>query len=105
VASYRVLAWRDIPTQVRASDETGARADRKMPRWFMYEISRITMRDGLAGTDDYLEGYAWSDEVERPGTADEVADAVVVELAAKWGRTSEGRRIALDGAAKDDEPA
>jgi len=65
MARYRVLAWREIPTQVKASDETGARADRVMPRWFMQEISRITMREGLAGTDDYLAEFAWSDEVER----------------------------------------
>jgi hypothetical protein len=94
VARYRVLAWRDIPTQVRATDDTGARADRAMPRWFMQEISRITMREGLAGTDDYLAAFEWSDEVERGGTADEVADAVVAELATAFGRTPDGRRVA-----------
>jgi hypothetical protein len=105
MARYRVLAWREIPTQVKASDETGARADRVMPRWFMQEISRITMREGLAGTDDYLAEFAWSDEVERAGTADEVADAVMVELAARAGRTPEGRRLAPGDDKEDDEPA
>jgi hypothetical protein len=98
VARYRVLAWRDIPTQVRATDETGARADRAMPRWFMQEISRITMREGLAGTDDYLAAFAWSDEIEREGTADEVADAVVAEVAAAHGRLPDGRTMRATGA-------
>jgi len=93
MAHYRILAWRDIPTQVRASDATGAVANRRMPKWFMQEISRITMREGLAGTDDYLAAFAWSEEAERDGTADEVADAVLVELAARWGRTPDGRRL------------
>ena len=93
MASYRILAWRDIPTQVRVTDETGARADRKLPPWYMQEISRVTMREGLAGSDDYLSEFAWTDPVERDGTADEVADAVVAEIAASFGRTREGRRI------------
>ncbi len=93
MARYRVLAWRDIPTQVRASDASGTVANRRMPTWFMQEISRITMREGLAGTDDYLAAFAWTDETERDGSAGEVADAVMIELAARWGRTPEGRRL------------
>jgi hypothetical protein len=93
MARYRILAWRDIPTQVRAFDETGAVANRRMPKWFMQEISRITMREGLAGTDAYLAEFEWSDDTERDGTADEAVEAVMVELAARWGRTAEGRRL------------
>lgn len=104
MARYRVLAWRDIPTQLRVTDDTGARADRAMPRWFMQEVSRITMREGLAGTDDYLAAFAWSDEVEREGTADEVADAVVAELAAAFGRTPDGRRIARRAMTDEAQP-
>lgn len=92
MARYRILAWRDIPTQVQVTDGAGARISRPMPRWFMQEISRITMREGLAGTDDYLEQFAWSDEQERDGAADEVADALVAELCARFGRTPDGRR-------------
>ena len=101
MARYRVLAWREIPTQVKASDETGARADRVMPRWFMQEISRITMREGLAGTDEYLAEFEWSAAVERDGGADEVADAVSAELCARFGRTPAGQRIARTGALAD----
>jgi hypothetical protein len=107
MARYRVLAWRDIPTQVRVTDDTGARTDRAMPRWFMQEVSRITMREGLAGTDDYLAAFAWSDEAEREGSADEVADTIVAELAAAWGRAPDGRTLRIAGtaeAAPNDEP-
>lgn len=93
MARYRILSWRDIPTQIHATDETGARVKLAMPRWFMQEVSRITMREGLAGTDDYLDALAWSRQAERPGTADDVAEAVAVELTAKWGRTRDGRRL------------
>lgn len=90
MARYRVLAWRDIPTQVQAADETGGIVNRKMARWFMQEISRITMREGLAGTDDYLEAFAWSEWTERDGGAEEVADAMVEELSARFGRRPDG---------------
>ena len=97
MARYRVLAWREIPTQVQANDSTGAEVKRPMPRWFMQEISRITMREGLAGTDDYLAEFAWTGETERDGTATEVADAVLAELCAGFGRTADGRRIGPSG--------
>ena len=51
MARYRVLSWRDVPTQVEATDASGVRVKRPMARWFMQEISRITMREGLEGTD------------------------------------------------------
>jgi hypothetical protein len=93
MARFRVLAWRDIPTQVQAADGTGTTATRMMARWFMQEISRITMREGLAGTDDYLEAFAWSAWTEREGGADAVADAVVEELAAGFGRRPDGHTL------------
>ena len=103
---YRVLAWRDIPTQIEATDASGAVVKRPMPRWFMQEISRITMREGLAGTDEYLAEFEWTDDAEREGTADEVAVAVSAELCARFGRTPEGQRIArTGGAAAGDEGA
>jgi len=105
MARYRILAWREIPTQVQATDATGEVARRPMPKWFMQEISRITMREGLAGTDDYLAEFAWSDEVERDGTASQVADAVMVEMAARWGRTPDGRRLLPGSEAGANEPA
>jgi hypothetical protein len=107
MARYRVLAWRDIPTQVRVTDDAGARVDRAMPRWFMQEVSRITMREGLAGTDDYLEAFEWSAEVERDGAAEAIADALVAELAVAWGRAPDGRTLRTvegDGAPPDGEP-
>jgi hypothetical protein len=104
MARYRILAWREIPTQVQVTDDTGAVVKRPMPRWFMQEISRITMREGIAGTDEYLAEFDWSEDTERDGTAAEVADAVVAELCARWGRTPDGRRMRQDSGMGDDEP-
>jgi hypothetical protein len=38
------------------------------------------MKEGLAGTDDYLDAWEWSDKIEREGDVEEVASAVLAEL-------------------------
>lgn len=102
--TYRVLSWRAIPTQVEVTGDDGAVAKRQMPRWFMQEISRITMRESLAGTDDYLAEFAWGDPVAREGAVGDVLDAVIEEQAARFGRKADGHplegaeRYAGDGA-------
>lgn len=91
--TYRVLAWRSIPTQVEVTADDGTSVKQPMARWFMQEISRITMREGLAGTDDYLNEFAWSEPEAREGSADEVLAAVVEERAALFGRKPDGRPL------------
>jgi hypothetical protein len=84
MASYRVLEWHGIPSQVQASDESGPPVSRQLPDEFQREIDRVAMARGLSDSDAYLEGWAWSTVLEREGPADEVADAVAAELAAAW---------------------
>jgi hypothetical protein len=91
--TYRVLAWRDIPTQVEVTADDGTVTKRPMARWFMQEISRRTMADGLAATDDYLEEFEWSEPVARDGESAAVLEAVVEELAAALGRKPDGRPL------------
>ena len=83
MARVRVMSWRGIPAQVKATDDTGATASRMLPNRFQQEIDRIAMAEGLTGTDEYLELWGWSVATERPGPADEVADAVLEELIAQ----------------------
>ena len=85
MARYRVLSWRGIPAQVKAWDE-GRPVSRPLPEWFQQEIDRVATRDGLVGSDAYLEEWSWSGEQELTGSADEVASAVVEQLVAGWPR-------------------
>jgi hypothetical protein len=87
MARYRIMTWKGIPAQVKADDDAGGRASREMPAWFAAEIDRIAMRDGLAGSDEYLALWQWSKPAQRDGTAAEVVDAVIAEQCAAWGRT------------------
>jgi hypothetical protein len=89
MARYRVMTWKGIPAQVKADDAQGGRVSRELPAWFAQEIDRVAMRDGLAGSDAYVEAWAWSKPQEREGTAAEVVDAVIRELAAEWGHADD----------------
>lgn len=93
MAKYRILAWRSIPTQVEVTPDDGPVVKRPMARWFMQEVSRIAMREGLAGTDDYLAEFAWSEPELREGAAGDVLEAVMAEQAARFGRRADGHPL------------
>jgi hypothetical protein len=80
MAKYQVLYWRHIPAQVKVFEEGRKPFSRQMPDQFQIEIDRIAMREGLTGTDDYLNQWQWTPKLERAGAAEEVADALVREL-------------------------
>ncbi len=89
MARYRIMTWKGIPAQVKANDPDGGRVSREMPPWFAQEIDRVAMVEGLAGTDAYTEGWAWSKPAEREGTAGDVVDAVIREQLEAWDRTGD----------------
>jgi len=87
MAKYRVMSWRGIPSQVKATDDSGVTVSRMMPAYFQQQIDRVAMAEGLADSDEYLEAWNWSDEQERDGQAEAVAEAVVAELEEDWRRS------------------
>jgi hypothetical protein len=79
MAKYQVMFWRHIPAQVKAWDDEGE-VKRVLPDRFQAAIDAYAMMDGSTEMDAYLEGWRWGDAQERPGTAKEVATALVKEL-------------------------
>ena len=49
----------------------------------MQQIDILAAKRGLQDADDYLAQWKWSEEVEREGSAREVAEALKAELEAK----------------------
>jgi hypothetical protein len=86
MATYRVLYWQEIPSQIKAEDDDGGEASVLMPPKFAARIDDAAMERGLRDADDYLAQWRWSEEHQRDGSAEEVADAVRAELeaAAQW---------------------
>jgi len=79
MALYQILYWQDIPSQVKAWDDFDEIKIELSPR-FADRIDHAAQSKGLTNTDDYLSQWKWSDEEERKGTAQEVADAVKNDL-------------------------
>jgi hypothetical protein len=76
---YQILYWKDIPAQVRVF-EGRKPISRQMPKRFQVEIDRTAMETGLAGTDDYLDQWEWTERRERPGEPEAILNALVHEL-------------------------
>jgi hypothetical protein len=82
MTTYKVLYWQEIPTQIKAEDESDDVTLELDPK-FMLQVDILAAKRGLQSADDYLAQWKWSDEEEREGSAHEVAEAVRVELEAK----------------------
>jgi hypothetical protein len=82
MATYRILYWQEVPSQIRAEDENGD-VNVPLPQKFMVRIDALAAERGLEGADDYLAQWHWSDDEERTGSAQHVADAICRELEAQ----------------------
>jgi hypothetical protein len=80
MVKYQIFYWKHIPSQVKVFEEGKRPASRQMPSSFQTEITRTAMALGITGTDDYLSQWQWTSLLEREGTAEDVADALVREL-------------------------
>lgn len=89
MASFRVMSWRGIPSQVKATDDSGATVSQQLPPFFQQEIDRVAMAEGLIESDEYLEAWTWSDEDTREGSAQEVAEAVAEEMGQAWRKAND----------------
>lgn len=83
MATYKILYWQEVPTQIKAEDALDDVTVQLDGRW-MERIDRLAGERGLQGADDYLAQWRWSEEEDRPGSAQEVAEAVKAELEAEW---------------------
>ncbi len=83
MATYKILYWQEVPSQIKAEDE-GDEITLPLPDRFLAIVDRLAMERGLTQADDYLAQWQWSEEEDRPGTAREVANALAAEFEAKW---------------------
>jgi hypothetical protein len=82
MTTYKILYWQEVPTQIKAEDESDdvtVALDGK----FLAQVDILAAKRGLQSSDDYLAQWKWSEEEEREGSAQEVAEALKAELEAK----------------------
>jgi hypothetical protein len=66
MATYKVLYWQEVPSQVKPKT-TRTKSTSYCPPRFMERVDRLAMQRGLQGSDDFLAQWHWSDEEERDG--------------------------------------
>ncbi len=81
MATYKILYWQEIPTQIRVEDQSDT-VTMMLGNHFMTLVDAQAMKEGLTETDAYLDAWHWSEEQEREGSAHEVAAALKAELEA-----------------------
>ena len=80
MSQYQILYWKDMPAQVRVYRETGRAVSRPLPDRFQKAIDARAMREGLHGSDDYLQHWRWSEKQERDLPPDALLDTLLQEL-------------------------
>jgi len=81
MAFYQILYWQDIPSQIKAWDDL-EETNVELGSRFTSLIDQTAQARGLTSTDDYLAQWRWGEELEREGSAQEVARAIQKELEA-----------------------
>ena len=84
MTTYRILYWQEVPSQIKAEDEVDE-VTLPLPPRFMERIDQLASQRGLQQSDDYLAQWHWSEEEEREGSAQEVAEMLCAELEDRWG--------------------
>ena len=73
------MYWKEIPVQVQARDDRGV-VSRQLDERFQQGVDAISMFDGSAGSDDYLDAWEWGAFSESDGNAEDSADALAERI-------------------------
>jgi hypothetical protein len=74
-SKYCIMYWKEIPVQVKAEDELGV-ISQPLDERFQQAVDAISMFDGSSGSDDYLMGWSWGNEIEIEGSAKDVSQKI-----------------------------
>lgn len=83
MAKVQIYYWKNVPYGVRARDEKG-RVTKRLPQAFEATVDAAAMAEGQTAADQYQAGFVWGEFEERPGSAEEVAQAMVDEIVAAY---------------------
>jgi hypothetical protein len=76
---YRIFYWKHIPSSIIVEGD-GRQIKKQLSQKIQNMIDAYAMVDGLTSTPDYAAQYKRGDWIERGGTPEEVAEALLAEL-------------------------
>jgi metal-dependent amidase/aminoacylase/carboxypeptidase family protein len=91
MARYRIMYWKHIPQSFTVEGE-GRTVKKELSQKIQDKIDAYAMAEGLTATSDYAAQYKRGDWIERAGSPEEVAEAVLAELEAEFTKIEIPRR-------------
>jgi len=81
MTKYRIMYWKHIPQSFTVEGD-GRTIKKQLSEKVQKKIDAYAMADGLTSTSEYAAQYKRGDWIERDGSPEEVADALLSELEA-----------------------
>ena len=91
MARYRIIYWKHIPQSITVEGE-GRTIKKELSQKIQNAIDAYAMAAGLTSTSDYAKEYKRGDWIERDGSPEEVAEALLSELEAEFAKIQIPRR-------------
>jgi hypothetical protein len=85
MARYRIFYWKHIPSSITVESD-GRTIKKQLSQKVQNAIDAYAMAVGLTDADEYSAQYKRGDWIERAGTAEEVAEALLAELEAEFAK-------------------
>lgn len=91
MARYRIMYWKHIPQSFTVEGE-GRTVKKQLSQKVQNAIDAYAMAEGATSTAEYAAQYKRGDWVERAGSPEEVAEALLLELESEFARIEIPRR-------------
>jgi len=85
MARYRIMYWKHIPQSLTV-EGNGRSVKKQLSQKIQDKIDAYAMAEGLTSTSEYAAQYKRGEWIEREGSPEEVAEAVLAELEAKFAK-------------------
>jgi len=97
MARYRIMYWKHIPQSFTVEGE-GRTIKKELSQKIQNAIDAYAMATGLTSTTDYAKEYKRGQWIEREGSPEEVAEALLAELEDEFAKIEIPRRNGNVGA-------
>jgi hypothetical protein len=91
MAKYRIMYWKHIPQSITVEGD-GRTIKKELSQKIQNAIDAYAMAAGLTSTSDYAKQYKRGDWIERDGSPEEVAEALLSELETEFAKVQIPRR-------------
>jgi hypothetical protein len=91
MARYRIMYWKHIPQSLTVEGD-GRTVKKQLSQRIQNAIDAYAMAEGATSTADYAAQYKRGEWLEREGSPEEVADALLSQLEAEFAKLEIPRR-------------